>query len=519
MGDNEHDKRAWAAYGACRISDTLYAMNPFLTQQNFYSQQLRALALVSVIARKSFPHGRRNVCIVGAGVAGRTLAAGFASIGASVMMIEARPTPFEQYRNATHRELHPNIIFWPSQQPTPATALPFLNWAQSQADMVVDDILDEWQRGFAPKVDLVHDQVVSLRHDDAGVRLELRSGTWIEVDLAVLATGFKAERSFGGLKSPGYWSPNAIADEAEAVLVSGTGDGGLIDVLSPILGAKVTRAAHMLAVALADSEVKRDVLEVEANRRLNRIPGTGDSTDPCDFYRRVVFSQETQSKLSAFAHAPDRITNRSITLLHHSTSPYSFTAAPINKLLLAFFSNGTRRYVTAVRGVLEAKDDQHKMIGENGTCAPLDPPSEFDRVVVRHGAEPAAAELLTPAELAELKEKAVEHSIATDLNDYDRELFRWTNDGMRKSGVSLETLPRAVRKALLHIGRAYGLDFQNAIIVDECFTNGRPIKVALDAEDKRKADQLRLFPLRIGPASVQVASINIHRNRPPHDEA
>ncbi|NLS25099.1 hypothetical protein S2M10_00620 [Sphingomonas sp. S2M10] len=34
MEDNEHDKRAWAVYCACRISDTFYAMQPFLRQQN-----------------------------------------------------------------------------------------------------------------------------------------------------------------------------------------------------------------------------------------------------------------------------------------------------------------------------------------------------------------------------------------------------------------------------------------------------------------------------------------------------
>ncbi|CAM8662864.1 FAD/NAD(P)-binding protein [Sphingobium sp. H39-3-25] len=519
MGDNEHDKRAWAVYCACRISDTLYAMNPFLTQQNFYSQQLRALALVSVIAGKRLLPGRRNVCIVGAGVAGRTLAAGFTSVGASVRLIEARTTPFEQYRDATHRELHPNIIFWPKQQPTPATALPFLNWAQSQADMVVEDILDEWQRGFGPKVDLVHDKVIRLHQTASGVLLELQSGANVEADIAVLATGFKTERSLGPLKSPSYWSPNAIADDGQAVLVSGTGDGGLIDVLSPILGTKVTRAAHMLAVALTDSEVRHDILEVEAERALHRIAGTGDSTDPCEFYRKVVFSHETQGKLSSFAGAQDRPSNRKITLLYRSTSPYSFTAAPINKLLLAYFSNGTRRYVTAVKGELEVEEDQCKMIPDNDICAPVDPPSEFDRVIVRHGAEPAAADLLTATELAGLRDKAIEHSAAADVSDYDRDVFRWTNDGMGKSGVSLETLPRMVRKTLLHIGRAYGLDFQTTIIVDDCFTNGRPIKVVLDAEDRRKAEQLRLFPLRVGPASVQVAPVNIHRNRPPNDEA
>ena len=34
MGNNEHDRPAWAVYCAYRMSATLYAMQPFLIQQN-----------------------------------------------------------------------------------------------------------------------------------------------------------------------------------------------------------------------------------------------------------------------------------------------------------------------------------------------------------------------------------------------------------------------------------------------------------------------------------------------------
>ncbi|MBV2150066.1 NAD(P)/FAD-dependent oxidoreductase [Sphingobium sp. AS12] len=518
MGDDEHDKIAWEVYCACRVSDTLYALNPFLTQQNFYSQQLRALALVAVLARKLAP-GKRNVCIVGAGIAGRTLAAGFASLGASVRLIEARRTPFERYRNAAHRELHPNIIFWPAQHPTPATALPFLNWAQATADEVVEDIQKEWASGFANKVSLIHDQVTAVHHDAAGITMDLKNGEPIEADLAVLATGFKAERGFGTLDSPSYWSPNAVADESRAILVSGSGDGGLIDVLSPILGTRVTRAAHMLAVALSDSPLKEDVEKVEAERTSKMIAGTRDSEDPCDFYRRVQFAQETQDRLSSLAGSDEHLSSRKITLLYQSVSPYSFTAAPINKLLLAYFSNGPRKYVKSVKGELRNGAGRHMMASEDGDSEPVDPPSSFDRVIVRHGAEPAAADLLTRAELASLKVKAVEHSAAADVKDYDKTIFRWTKDGMRKSGVRLEVMTRAIHRTLNHVASAYDLIILNSIIVDECFTNGRPIKIQLGADDRKKAEQLRLFPLRMGPTTVRIGSVNIHRNRPLDDEA
>ncbi|RIA46352.1 hypothetical protein DFR49_0892 [Hephaestia caeni] len=518
MGDSEHDKLASEVERACRISDTLYALNPFLTQQNFYSQQLRALALVAALAKQLSP-GKRNVCVVGAGIAGRTLAAGFASLGASVRLIEARRTPFERYRNAAHRELHPNIIFWPAQHPTPATALPFLNWAQATADKVVEDLEKEWANGFADKVSLIHDRATAVRHDANGITVELENGEPIEADLAVLATGFKAERSFGTLPSPSYWSPNAVADEGNTILVSGSGDGGLIDVLSPILGTRVTRAAHMLAVALSDSPLKEDVAKVEAERTSRMIAGTRDSEDPCAFYRKVQFAQETEDKLSVLAGSHEHLSSREITLLYQSVSPYSFTAAPINKLLLAYFSNGPRKYVKSVKGELRNGGGQHMMASNDGASEPLDPPCAFDRVIVRHGAEPAAADLLTPAELTSLKEKAVEHSAAADVKDYDQTIFRWTKDGMRKSGVRLEVMRRAIHRQLNHVASAYDLIIKRSIILDECFTNARPIRIELDADDRKKAEQLRLFPLRLGPTTVKVGPVNIHRNRPPDDEA
>lgn len=514
MGEAERVATALEVYGACRISDTLFAMNPFLTQQNFYSQQLRALALVEIIDEFHLAAGRRNVVVVGAGVAGRTLAAAFASVGATVRLVEAREKPFERYQKANHRELHPNIIFWPAQDPTPGTALPFMNWAQSSAKEVVEDLMLEWKESFGNKVTLLQGKVKGLSHADDGVTLQLNDGGTLSADLCVLAMGFKDERTFGTLKSPGYWSPASIVDEETEVLVSGSGDGGLIDVLSPILGTDVTRAAHVLAVMLGDSAIKEDVAKVEADREANLIAGTRDSTDTCTFYERVQIPPDVSRRINEMAESKERLNERKVTLLFESTSAFSFTAAPINKLLLSHFGNQTHPVISTVRGSMRQVGPKHEMETVAGATEPLDPPTRFDKIMVRHGADPGVIDILQDHEVKALKEQAGRHASAAAIAGYDRAKFHWGPAGMGRSGVQLSAMEKVVRRMLARIGRAYEIDITLGKLLSDCFTGDRPIEVSLSVADRRRADALKLFPLRLGPATVEVRARKTSRNAP-----
>lgn len=517
MGEDERLACVGAVYRACRISDRLFAMNPFLPRQNFYSQQLRALALVEVIAELHLPVGERNVLIVGAGVAGRTLAAAFSAIGASVRLIDVSTRDFERYRNAVHRELHPNIIFWPAQKPVPATALPFLNWAQASAKEVVAGLAEEWDDSFGHKIGILPEEVTAIRQSPDAIELALKKGGALKGDLCVLAMGFKDERRVGTLKSPSYWSPGAVADEDQAVLVSGSGDGGLIDVLSPILGTDVTRAAHLVAVALGDSPLTEDVAKVEDDRAAGRILGTGDSADDCPFYTKVAIPPDAARKLDKLCQSTERRAGRTVTFLHESTSPFSYTAAPINKLLLAHFSSGPRPLVKTVKGSVTAEGVTHRMVCSDGTQEYLDTASPFDKIIIRHGAEAGVVDLLDEVEIASLREQAERNPQAAMVEDYDHTLFRWNSTGMGRSGVRLHAMPKAVRRALNQIGRAYGIDIRIGRIGPDSFCGSRSIGVELSSEDRMKEEELKIFPLKIGPATIRLSKLSIRRNAP-YDE-
>lgn len=514
MTDTERLARAAAVYKACRIDDRLYAMNPYLTQQNFYAQQLRALALVEVIEDLHLEPGRRNVIVVGAGIAGRTLAAGFAAVGAPVQLVDSREQPFERYRDAIHRELHPNIIFWPAQDPVPTTALPFLNWAQAPAKQVVEELIEEWDESFGRKVRMVFGEAIAVTSYGDSVNVELADGGILTANICVLATGFKDERVFGSLRSPSYWSPSAISDQESTVLVSGSGDGGLIDVLSPILGTDVTRAAHKLATSLRDSPLKKDIAEIEARREAARIGGTRDSADPCLFYANVPIPPDAAQELEKFLRSKQKLVNREIVFVHKSTSPYSYTAAPINKLLLGHFSSPPRPIVQSIRGSLRQVGTKHELHAEGGAYQELDPPAGYEKTVVRHGADPGVKDILDAAQLQALQQQSDENPEAANIEGYNRKLFQWNETGMGKSGVRPSIMPRMLRRALGQVGKVYSIDMQVGPIEIDAFRKKLPIYVELTQKDRIKAEELRLFPLKIGPATVDIGRVVYRRNRP-----
>ena len=514
MGEQDRLERAEAVYRACRVTDRLFAMNPYLPQQNFYSQQLRALALVEVLSELQLQEGWRSVVVVGAGIAGRTLAAAFSAVGANVRLVEARERPFERYRNAQHRELHPNIIFWPYQDPVPATALPFLNWAQSSASDVTENLDQEWQVSFGPKVEIVIDEALAIRACDDDVRIDLKTSGTICADMCVLAMGFGDEKSIEGIKSAGYWSPDGLPINDNNVMVSGSGDGGLIDILAPIFGVHVTRAAHRLAVALADSPLRQDILETEKKRAERLIPGTRDSEDDCVFYTKVAVPPGAVREIEGLRAADDVLAARKVTLLHSSTSPYSFTAAPINKLLMAHFSNAPRQIVKTIKGSLQTNGAKNEAVCDDGTSYSLDPPCAFEKVLLRHGAHPGIAAVLSRDELDALRDQAELNPQAAMIEGYNLNLYKWGPRGMGKSSVRPHAMPKSVRRALWNIGLAYMIDMQIGPIGPGTFDGSRDIVVELSIDDQRKADELRLFPLRIGPAKVKAGRRVFRRNRP-----
>ncbi|PTL80347.1 hypothetical protein DAT35_29715 [Vitiosangium sp. GDMCC 1.1324] len=210
-----------------------------------YSQQVRALNLVfALFARKKLQRSSR-VAVVGGGAAGLTATVALARCGATVTLLERLDAviPF-QSGNLT-RWLHPHIYEWPEEGcHNPDSGLPLLNWSADYAANVALVLRDEFYRHVREtKAIEIHKGVRNVKPPEpgsAGRRLEWNGPGgrfWSEpFDAVILAVGFGLE---GSTLCPvqSYWRNDDLAQfelDAERVrnyLVSGCGDGGLVDLL------------------------------------------------------------------------------------------------------------------------------------------------------------------------------------------------------------------------------------------------------------------------------------------------
>ena len=209
-----------------------------------YSQQVRALNLVfALFHQKKLAPGSR-VIVVGGGAAGVTAATALAERGAAVTLLERLDTvlPF-QSGNST-RWLHPHIYEWPLEGcRNPDAGLPLMNWSAGYATDVATTLREEFYRHARKNENLKIEtgvKNVKLHPGQTGQRIEWNESTGRfrseRFDTLVLAIGFGLERSSLGTVHS-YWRNDDLAqsdleaDQKRHYLISGCGDGGLVDLL------------------------------------------------------------------------------------------------------------------------------------------------------------------------------------------------------------------------------------------------------------------------------------------------
>lgn len=267
-----NEQRAKELLAAYRVGGhELFLIGTFDTGVTVFSQQLRALNLAWALIESgalptvnpSAPSRRnpRSVAVVGAGFAGLTFAAALIAKQADVQItiFEKRDTLLPLQQGSDSRWLHPRIYDWPGEGSESSVAmLPVLNWGAARASDVVVEILRSWKKLLSSSPGVEKPSLFcNSRHlqvHRGGTAGELRI-EWIgeprdPVDgtsrnggltaigrseafqTVVLAVGFGLERE-GALS---YWRNEnhgqpSLDRPRRALLVSGQGDGAMIDLL------------------------------------------------------------------------------------------------------------------------------------------------------------------------------------------------------------------------------------------------------------------------------------------------
>lgn len=231
-----------------------YVLGCFDTRITFYSQQIRALELAHALHHGHLLPAGARVAVIGGGAAGLTFAAGLALLdGTRIQLFEQAPDLLPIQSGTMRRRLDPHIYDWPALEADHELAqLPILDWRSGPAMVVREAVLrefDEIRPVVGDRLEVRTGHLVTAANPVGGrffLTLERdnaaggRESVQEEFDIVVLAIGFGIEPPFAiaGTDTASYWLDQGVPGAAidgnprPAFLVSGNGDGGLIDLIA-----------------------------------------------------------------------------------------------------------------------------------------------------------------------------------------------------------------------------------------------------------------------------------------------
>ncbi|WP_157650584.1 hypothetical protein [Burkholderia ubonensis] len=127
--------------------EPIYAIGLADSLVTIRSQQLRAICLAELLHSATPAQDRKNIAIIGGGIAGLTLSARLLQLGWADIRIFERLNDLLAVQNGCDtRWIHPRIIDWPmSGSKASGSNLPILNWEADTASNVSYEIEAGWQ--------------------------------------------------------------------------------------------------------------------------------------------------------------------------------------------------------------------------------------------------------------------------------------------------------------------------------------------------------------------------------------
>ncbi|HZF52193.1 MAG TPA: FAD-dependent oxidoreductase [Polyangiaceae bacterium] len=383
----------------------LYVIGSFEERVTIYSQQVRALNLVySLAERRKLGPGKR-VAMVGGGVAGLTAAAAALQLGATVTLLEKRSQLLPLLEGDTKRWLHPRLYDWPEEEATQAHAeLPVMTWRAQTAPEVRRQLEKAWKKSFAkhpgmtPLLNIEHVSVPLHQTPPRPVEWHAVGSKREVFDAVLLAVGFGIERKLEGIDTPEYWRSDKLDElnldkRVTRYLVSGCGDGGLID----LLRVRVERFRHERILedfGLKDiSGALRDrLLQIDQEAHEERKAGKDPAPHLNASYREIDVPAAVDRALLARARK-----DTTAMLNGDGAYPLRLESAILSRLLASrlLFSPTLEKKAKVVQyhpGRIKPEqraDGLYVKFSDNYA-------STFDEIVARHGPEPSFAQDFEP---------------------------------------------------------------------------------------------------------------------------
>lgn len=356
-----------------------------------YKQQVRALNLIySLYLTERIKKGDK-LAIIGGGISGVTAAAAAMALSCTVYLFERRPMLLHLQHGCDIRWLHPHIYDWPAHGARiPYAGLPLLDWREGTAASVVEQMLRAFEQiRKKPKAGKFHE------HTGATIALPepLRvawSGSFgapksseLDFKAIIFAVGFGVEREVDSESTTSYWrndsvnqpKPGASAREKTKYLISGTGDGGLIDLLRARLQ------------SFNQGQIIEELVGVKDEKLLSELRTIAEQWGKADHPETDTWLYDAYARLYE-AGTLKPVERKVLTRLRKDTS--ATLNGKAERLSHALRLDQASLFNTLITYILAANEEFEYLCGElkrgeNNAATINDRKVEANHIIIRHG--------------------------------------------------------------------------------------------------------------------------------------
>jgi hypothetical protein len=317
----------------------------FDSRVTLYSQQVRSLNLIHKLLASGQVPETGSIAVIGAGAAGITAAAALA-LAAPMLTIdvfEAQSRILPLQHGVTGRYLRPHIYDWPLEGASEENAgLPILNWRADSAASVAAKIeteFEELRRGKNVNLYL-NSEVCALKPiGKQGFEILIMAGGTARKEhysVVLACIGFGIENSLKANINESYWS-NPISTTVFktekydlTLLVSGNGDGGLIDLALAALDALRHQDIEDIVLGCAGLDVIiKSLLNIENKARSALVAGN----EPIDIIQ--AYQSEILLPNTLLRQFRDKL-RRKVRIWFHTQGPqlFSLKSSILNRFIV-----------------------------------------------------------------------------------------------------------------------------------------------------------------------------------------